>query len=110
MLLSLPDNSLGYERTNVGTFLCSDPARAVTDEIIHVDSGYHLYQVPQRLSRDVEPSRKNAPLGRNVSTEEVGNVGAFLCSDPARAVTDEIIHVDSGYHLLGMHNAPLSSG
>ena len=45
---------------------------------------------------------KNAPLGRNVTIEEVGNVGAFLCSDLARAITGEIIHVDSGYHLLGM--------
>ena len=49
---------------------------------------------------------KNAPLGRNVSIDEVGNVGAFLCSDLARAVTGEIVHVDSGYHLLGMHRTP----
>ena len=47
---------------------------------------------------------RNAPLGRNVTIEEVGNVGAFLCSDLARAITGEVIHVDSGYHLLGMHN------
>ena len=46
---------------------------------------------------------KNAPLGRNVTIEEVGNVGAFLCSDLARAITGEVIHVDSGYHLMGMH-------
>ena len=49
---------------------------------------------------------RNAPLGRNVTIEEVGNVGAFLCSDLARAITGEVIHVDSGYHLLGMHNHP----
>lgn len=48
-------------------------------------------------------AEKNAPLGRNVTLEEVGNVGAFLCSDLARAITGEVIHVDSGYHLLGMH-------
>ena len=52
----------------------------------------------------LEHVEKNAPLGRNVSTEEVGNVGAFLCSDLARAITGEIIHADSGYHLLGMHD------
>ena len=46
---------------------------------------------------------KSAPLGRNITIEEVGNVGAFLCSDLARAMTGEVIHVDSGYHLLGMH-------
>ena len=46
---------------------------------------------------------KNAPLGKNVNIEEVGDVAAFLCSDLARAVTGEILHVDSGFHLLGMH-------
>jgi enoyl-[acyl-carrier protein] reductase I len=38
-----------------------------------------------------------APLRRNVTTEEVGNVAAFLLSDLASAVTGEIIHVDSGF-------------
>ncbi|MBC6414159.1 MAG: enoyl-ACP reductase [Chromatiales bacterium] len=49
---------------------------------------------------------KNAPLCRNVSIEEVGDVAAFLCSEMARAITGEVIHVDSGYHLLGMHRTP----
>jgi enoyl-[acyl-carrier protein] reductase I len=40
---------------------------------------------------------QNAPLRRNVTTEEVGNVAAFLLSDLASAVTGEIIHVDSGF-------------
>lgn len=44
----------------------------------------------------------HAPLRRNVSIEEVGNVGAFLCSDLASAVTGEVIYVDAGYHILGM--------
>ena len=39
----------------------------------------------------------NAPLRRNVTTEEVGNVAAFLLSDLASAVTGEILHVDSGF-------------
>jgi len=39
----------------------------------------------------------NAPLGRNVTTDEVGNVAAFLLSDLASAVTGEILHVDSGF-------------
>ncbi len=39
----------------------------------------------------------NAPLRRNVTTEEVGNVAAFLLSDLASAVTGEIVHVDSGF-------------
>jgi enoyl-[acyl-carrier protein] reductase I len=40
---------------------------------------------------------QNAPLRRNVSTEEVGNVASFLLSDLASAVTGEILHVDSGF-------------
>ncbi|NMD06862.1 MAG: enoyl-ACP reductase FabI [Phyllobacteriaceae bacterium] len=44
----------------------------------------------------------NAPLRRTVTTEEVGDSGMFLCSDLSRGITGEIMHVDSGYHVLGM--------
>jgi enoyl-[acyl-carrier protein] reductase I len=40
---------------------------------------------------------QHAPLRRNVTTEEVGNVAAFLLSDLASAVTGEILYVDSGF-------------
>lgn len=43
-----------------------------------------------------------APMRRNVTTEEVGNVAAFLCSDLASGVTGEVTYVDSGYNILGM--------
>jgi enoyl-[acyl-carrier protein] reductase I len=46
----------------------------------------------------------NSPLRRTVTTEEVGNTGAFLCSDLASGITGEILHVDSGYHVVGMKN------
>ena len=42
-----------------------------------------------------------APLGRNISHEEVGSTGAFLLSDASRGVTGEILHVDGGYHAMG---------
>ena len=45
---------------------------------------------------------EQAPLRRNVSIEDVGNVGAFLCSDLAAGVTGEITYVDAGYNILGM--------
>jgi len=45
---------------------------------------------------------KNAPLRRNITTEEVGNVAAFLCSDLASAVTGEITYVDCGFNIIGM--------
>jgi enoyl-[acyl-carrier protein] reductase I len=44
----------------------------------------------------------NAPLRRSVSIEEVGEAGAYLLSDMARAVTGEVHHVDAGYHIVGM--------
>lgn len=45
---------------------------------------------------------KYAPLRRNVTIEEVGNVVAFLCSDLASGVTGEITYVDCGWNILGM--------
>ena len=41
---------------------------------------------------------KHAPLHRNVTTEEVGNVAAFLCSDLASGITGEITYVDAGFN------------
>jgi enoyl-[acyl-carrier protein] reductase I len=45
---------------------------------------------------------QNAPLRRNVTTEDVGNAAAFLLSDLAAAITAEILYVDSGFsHVVG---------
>ncbi len=46
----------------------------------------------------------NAPLERNVTTEEVGGAGLYLLSDLAGAVTGTVHHVDCGYHMVGMKN------
>jgi enoyl-[acyl-carrier protein] reductase I len=43
-----------------------------------------------------------APLKRNVTTEEVGNAAAFLCSDLASGITGEIVYVDAGFSHVGM--------
>ncbi|MDX1572905.1 MAG: enoyl-ACP reductase [Methylophaga sp.] len=45
---------------------------------------------------------RNSPLRRNVTIEEVGNVGAFLCSDLASGITGEITYVDGGYNIVGI--------
>ena len=42
-----------------------------------------------------------APMGRNVTHEEVGRTGAFLLSDDSRGISGDIIHVDAGYHAMG---------
>jgi enoyl-[acyl-carrier protein] reductase I len=44
----------------------------------------------------------NAPLRRTVTTGEVGNAALFLLSDLGTAVTGECVHVDAGYHVVGM--------
>ncbi|MEE8271002.1 MAG: enoyl-ACP reductase FabI [Alphaproteobacteria bacterium] len=44
----------------------------------------------------------NAPLKRNVTTEEVGRAGLYLLSDLGSGVTGEVHHVDCGYHTVGM--------
>jgi len=40
---------------------------------------------------------RNAPLRRNVTTDEVGNVAAFLLSDLASGITGEVTYVDAGF-------------
>ncbi len=45
---------------------------------------------------------KTAPLRRNVTIDEVGNVAAFLCSDLASGITGEITYVDCGFNTVGM--------
>src|SRR3984957_15275805 len=44
----------------------------------------------------------NAPLRRTVTIEEVGHSALYLISDLGRAVTGECLHVDAGYHVVGM--------
>lgn len=43
---------------------------------------------------------ENAPLRRNVTLDDVGNVAAFLLSDLAGGVTGEITYVDSGFNVV----------
>ncbi|MES2218606.1 MAG: enoyl-ACP reductase [Pseudomonadota bacterium] len=45
-------------------------------------------------------NEKVSPLRKNVTTEEVGNAAAFLCSDLASGITGEILHVDAGFHAI----------
>ena len=45
---------------------------------------------------------ERAPLRRNVTQDEVGRAALFLCSDLGSGVTGEVVHVDSGYHVIGL--------
>jgi len=44
-----------------------------------------------------------APLRRSVTQDEVGNSALYLLSDLGSAVTGELLHVDAGYHAIGMN-------
>ncbi|MGC2456510.1 MAG: enoyl-ACP reductase FabI [Gallionellaceae bacterium] len=48
---------------------------------------------------------KHAPLKRNITIEEVGNVAAFLCSDLASGITGEITFVDGGFNTTALGSA-----
>ena len=44
----------------------------------------------------------NSPLRRNVTIQDVGNSALFLLSDLGSGTTGEVLHVDAGYHIVGM--------
>jgi len=56
-------------------------------------SGFHLL-----MKHTMEVS----PLGRGIDIMDVGNAAVFLCSDWAKNITGEVLHVDAGYHVMGV--------
>jgi len=64
------------------------PVRTLAGSAAGVDDMQRLYE-------------KMAPLGRNITHEEVGKTGAFLLSDLSDGITGEILHLDGGYNVMG---------
>jgi enoyl-[acyl-carrier protein] reductase I len=56
----------------------------------------------QGLSKMLEYHRTYAPLRKNTEQEEVADAALFLLSRLSRGVTGEVLHVDNGFHVLGM--------
>lgn len=81
--------SLGPEGTRVNA-VSAGPIRTLAAAGI-ADFRSMLKQVEERT-----------PLRRNVTIDEVGNAGAFLCSDLASGITGDVLYVDTGYHILGL--------
>lgn len=54
----------------------------------------------QRFDELLEQARQEAPEHRLVTTQDVGNVAAFLASDAARGMTGNIAYVDAGMHIM----------
>jgi len=54
------------------------------------------------ISKMLEYHRANAPLRKNTEQEEVGDTALFLVSRLSRGITGEVLHVDGGFHVMGM--------
>jgi enoyl-[acyl-carrier protein] reductase I len=61
------------------------------------------------FSRILDVVPKVAPLRRNVTSDDVGNMAVFLASDLSSAVTADVHFVDAGYHAMGLFAAPFES-
>lgn len=54
------------------------------------------------FSKMLEYSKKNSAMQRDLSTEDIADVALFLASDLSKAISGEIIHVDNGFHAIGI--------
>jgi enoyl-[acyl-carrier protein] reductase I len=54
------------------------------------------------ISKMLEYHRTHAPLRKNTEQEEVGDTALFLVSRLSRGITGEVLHVDGGFHVMGM--------
>ena len=45
---------------------------------------------------------EKAPLHKNVTTKQVGNVATFLLSNMSEAITGQVIYADNGYNIMGV--------
>ncbi|MEM6468734.1 MAG: enoyl-ACP reductase [Planctomycetota bacterium] len=68
--------------------LSAGPVRTLAGRAAGVDGMLKLYE-------------KMAPVGRNITHEEVGRTGAFLLSELSGGITGEVLHVDNGYNMMG---------
>ena len=56
-------------------------------------TGFHLL---------MEHTTKVNPFGKPITIDDIGDTAVFLCSDWSRGITGEVIHVDNGYHIMGV--------
>jgi enoyl-[acyl-carrier protein] reductase I len=50
----------------------------------------------------IDETARRSPLRRAIEPEDVANAAVYLCSDLARNITGEVLHVDAGYHAMGV--------
>lgn len=54
------------------------------------------------IEKMIAYAEENTPLEKPLKAEEVGNAALFLLSPLASAITGELLHVDNGYHAMGV--------
>ncbi|RMD47203.1 MAG: enoyl-ACP reductase [Aquificota bacterium] len=59
-------------------------------------SGIDQFSAIQKVAEE------RTPLKKSVTIEEVGKAALFLCSELGTGITGEVLHVDAGYHVIGM--------
>ncbi|QDV61831.1 enoyl-ACP reductase FabI [Crateriforma conspicua] len=68
--------------------LSAGPVRTLAGRAAGVDGMLQMYE-------------QIAPMGRNITHEEVGRTGAFLLSDDSDGISGDILHLDGGFHAMG---------
>jgi enoyl-[acyl-carrier protein] reductase I len=86
-------NVMAYDIAKYGHRINAISAGPIKTLAAYSITGFHLL---------MEHTTKVNPFGRAITIEEVGDTAVFLCSDWARAITGEVIHVDNGYHIMGV--------
>ena len=82
-------NDLGPDGIRVNA-ISAGPLDTLSSRVI---SGY----------RDMKKAHlERAPMKRNITHEEVASTALYLCSDMSSGVTGEVVHVDTGYHVMGI--------
>lgn len=82
-------NDLGPDNIRVNA-ISAGPLDTLSSRVI---SGY----------RDMKKAHSDrAPMKRNITHDEVASTALYLCSDMSSGVTGEVIHVDTGYHVMGI--------
>ena len=82
-------NDLGPDDIRVNA-ISAGPLDTLSSRVI---SGY----------RDMKKAHaERSPMKRNITPSEVASTALYLCSDLSSGVTGEIIHVDTGYHVMGI--------
>ena len=82
-------NDLGPDGIRVNA-ISAGPLDTLSSRVI---SGY----------RDMKKAHaERSPMKRNITTSEVASTALYLCSDLSSGVTGEVIHVDTGYHVMGI--------